>query len=102
VFRLRAAATVDSFGDPVEGWDVPERAPLRGADVQRGGSIEVDGELRALTTSEARLFAPSALDLTEDDRVEADGELWTVEGPPLVRRGLASSVYTLALLRRAS
>lgn len=102
VYRLRASSTVDSFGDAVDDWASPARSPIVRAEVQRGGSVEVDGMLRKLTTQEARLMAPGALDLTEDDRVEADGELWEVDGPPIVRRALASPVYTLAMLRRVS
>jgi head-tail adaptor len=102
VYRLRAGSTVDSYGDPVESWTAPQRTLLKGATVQDVNTEEVEGATRTLVRGEKALYAPGAIDLTEDDRIEVDGVVWRVNGLPNVRRGLASSVYTTATLTRVS
>ncbi|UDL14616.1 head-to-tail stopper [Arthrobacter phage KeAlii] len=102
VYRLRAGTTTDSYGDPVESWDNPQRTLLRGATVQNEKTTEEDGQARRVIRSEFVLFAPGAVDLTSDDRIEAEGRIWRVDGDPVVRRGLASTVYTTASLERVT
>lgn len=102
VYRLRAGVTEDSYGDPVESWDVPERVRLKGATVQDVNAEEVDGATRRLIRGEKVLFAPGKVDLTENDRIEVSGEVWRVNAPPTIRSGLASTVYTTASLTRNS
>lgn len=102
VYRLRAVAGVDSYGDPVESWDAPERVRLVGATVQDVRAEETEGIVRRVIRGEKALFVPGAADLTENDRVEITGEVWRVNGTPTVRRGLASRVYTTATLTRSS
>lgn len=102
VYRLRAGAGVDSYGDPVESWDTPERVKLTGATVQDVRAEEVDGAIRRIVRGEKALFVPGTADLTENDRVEVSGEVWRVNGAPTVRIGLASRVYTTASLTRSS
>lgn len=102
VYRLRAGTVTDSYGDPVESWAPADvsRERLRGAAVQAPSSTEESSPAASQLTNERRLFAPSRLDLTDADRVEVDGVVWRVEGVPVVRRGLASGVYTTATLSR--
>lgn len=102
VYRLRAGTGTDSYGDPVESWDSPERVKLTGARVQDVRAEEVDGAVRRIIRGEKVLFVPGAVDLTENDRVEVSGEVWRVNAPPTVRAGLASTVYTTASLTRSS
>ena len=102
VTRLRAGATTDSYGDPVESWDTPERFVLRGASVQDVSVVEEDGVTRRVLRGVRTLYVPGAADLTAEDRVEVSGEVWTVDGKPEVRRGLASSVYTTARLAQTT
>lgn len=99
VYRLRAVIGTDSYGDPAESWDGPGRTPIRGARWEDVTSVEIDGQVRALIRSERTLFAPGAADLTANDRVEILGEVWRVEGDPVVHRGLAGT-HTTATLRR--
>jgi len=101
VYRLRASQGVDSYGDPVEDWDRPERVLLPGAVVQEPTTEEEEAPGKRVTTGERVLYAPRALDLDEGDRVEVEGEVWRVEGRPKVRRGLAMGVYTSATLSRS-
>ncbi|CCQ44316.1 hypothetical protein ARTSIC4J27_240 [Pseudarthrobacter siccitolerans] len=100
VYRLRPGAGVDSYGDPVESWDAPERVLLRGATVQSVSVVEDEGTTRHVIRGEKTLYAPGSVDLTAADRIECNGQIWRVEGDPVVRRGLASTVYTTAALER--
>lgn len=100
VYRLRAGVTTDSYGDPVESWDSPERFLLRGASVQTVSTVEDEGTTRHIIRGEKTLHAPGSPSLTSGDRIEVGGEIWRVDGDPVVRRGLASTVYTTASLER--
>lgn len=102
VYRLRAGMAEDSYGDPVESWDTPERVRIPGASVQDVSVVEDNGVSRRILRGEKTLYAPGSVDLTKDDRVEVDGEVWQVDGNPERRRGLASSAYTTARLVQVS
>lgn len=102
IYRLRATAGTDSYGDPVESWDAPSRVKLTGATVQDVKAEEVDGAVRRIIRGEKALFVPGAADLTENDRVEVSGVVWRVNAPPVVRIGLGSGAYTTATLTRSS
>ena len=102
VYRLRAGEALDSYNDPIESWDTPDRLLLRGADVQAPGSTEAESPTGTTTTAERVLFVPGAPDVRENDRIEVGSQVWRVDGIPAVRRGLAMSVYTTANLRRVS
>lgn len=103
VVRLRPALVEDSYGDPVESWDFPSRIRLRGADIQAVSSTEQEGTARRLVEDARVLFVPGVPDLTSADRIETeDGEVWRVDGNPVVRRGQALGVYTTATLTRAA
>ncbi|AYN57730.1 head-to-tail stopper [Arthrobacter phage DrManhattan] len=102
IYRLRAVAGTDSYGDPVESWTTPTKTLLRGAHVQAAQTDEDDGNDRRTIRDEKTLFVPGAADLTENDRIEIDGRVWRVNGLPTVRRGLGSGTYTTATLTRTS
>ncbi|WVX87998.1 head-to-tail stopper [Arthrobacter phage TforTroy] len=102
VYRLAPGTTYDSYGDPVESWDTPERTLLRGAVVQDVSVVEEEGVARHVLQGQKRLYAPGRLPVTAADRIEVDGEVWEVDGDPVVREGLASTVYTTAALKRVS
>lgn len=100
VYRLRPGTTRDYDGDLVESWDAPERQRLRGAVVHDVTSSEKDGIVTRLTEGERLLLVPSAADLHRDDRVEVDGEIWRVDGDPVVRRSESMGTFTSAQLVR--
>lgn len=100
VYRLRPGQGVDSYGDPIEDWDNPVRELLYQAVLQEPDTEEEDGAGNRLVTGQRVLYAPRALDLQAEDRVEVDGQLWRVQGDPKIRRGLAMGVYTSATLAR--
>jgi hypothetical protein len=102
VYWLLPGIVEDSYGDPVESWDAPERKRLHGAAVQEVTSVEDDDSVRPLLTDERRLFVPGKVPIRPEHRIESDGDVWRVDGKPITRRGLASSVYTTATLRRLS
>jgi len=100
IYRLRPGQTTDSYGDPVESWDAPERVRLRNADVQGISSEETDIATREALAMQRRLFVRGKADLREGDRIERKGEIWRVDGKPVVRRTLATGYYTRATLTR--
>lgn len=100
VVRLRAGTKTDYYGDEAEDWTAPVRAALPRAQIQEVSSVEEDGVARRLLVDERVFFQPGRADLTADDRLEENGVVWTIEGRPIVRTGLASGVYTTAALRR--
>lgn len=100
VYRLRYRVGLDSYGDPTESWDSPDRSPLKGATWSDVEVEEAETASGRIVRKERRLRIPGAADLTEKDRVDLSGEVWRVDGPPLVRRGLALGVETVAVLRR--
>ncbi len=100
-YRLRPSVTLDSYGEPVESWDDPQRHPLRGAKDQPVSTVEEENSTRRTVDDERLLLIPRRVDLTEADRVELlDGSVWRVDGTPATRRGLASGVLTTVALKR--
>ena len=93
VYRLRPSAGSDSYGDPVESWANPQRTLLPRAQVQ----VPTSTLPESLQTDRV-LHVPGTADVTARDRIEYDGAIWRIEGTPIVRRGLASGVYTTAPL----
>jgi hypothetical protein len=102
VYRLRAGVGVDSYGDPVESWDAPDRLILRGATVQDLSTVEDEGPAKRVIRGEKVLFAPGLADVRAEDRIEHRGEVWKVNGDPIVKRGLASAPFTFAALDRVT
>lgn len=100
--RLRMGTALDSYGDPVASWAVPDRLRLRGAEIQEAPAEEIEAPLADEIRATSVLFAPGAVDLTEFDRVEQGAEIWRVVGPPIVRTGLAMRTYTKARLARVT
>lgn len=103
ITRLRATMTTDSYGDPVgEDWSTPDRLVLRRAEVQAVSADETETPSGTHTTDERVLYALGRPDVREGDRIEVGSEVWRVDGPPVVREGLASDRFLTASLRRVS
>jgi len=98
VYRLRAGITEDSYGDPVESWDVPDKVRLKRAVVQFDQSEEDEDTARRVLRTERVLIVPGRADLTAEDRIEYEGEVYKIQGDPAIREGLAQGVYTLAII----
>lgn len=101
-YRLRATAGTDSYGDPVESWATPDRLKLKGATVQDVSTVETEGVTKRVIKGETTLFAPGAVDVKAEDRIEVGDEVWRVDGDPAVKAGLASAVFTVATLKRVT
>jgi hypothetical protein len=97
--RLRPGDRTDSLGDTVRDWERPERARIPGATLEAVTGTAADGSV-VIIESERRLLIVGAFDLTPTDRVEADGEVWRVNGKPAVKRGLITGTHTAARLKR--
>jgi len=103
ITRLRATPGVDSYGDPVaEDWSQPDRLVLRRAEVQAVNADETETAAGSTTVDERVLYALGRPDVREGDRIEVGSEVWRVDGPPIVRQGLASGRFLTASLRRVS
>ncbi|WIC90159.1 head-to-tail stopper [Arthrobacter phage VroomVroom] len=98
VYRLRAGITEDSYGDPVESWDTPDKVRLKRAVVQFDQSAEDEDTARRILRTERVLIVPGVVDLTAEDRIEYKGETWKIQGEPATREGFAQDVYTVAIL----
>lgn len=102
-FLVEARGGLDSYGDPVDDWADPVLTPIKGAVVQSVSSVETfaDGTARTVTTRVLRV--PGDPGIAENDRVDVDGERFTVEGLTAVHRGLtARPVYTTVALRQVA
>jgi hypothetical protein len=104
VYLLTPGVVTDSYGDPIESWDTPERVRLPGAAVEApgaSGSSTSEVETPTLDTlhNSRVLHVPRRLALTSRHRIEAEGSQWHVVGEPLVRVG-ALSTFTRVALRR--
>lgn len=99
IYRLRPSTIEDYYGETTETWDPPQREQLHKATAQAPTVVE-EGSIarRVVVEGERRLYVPGRADLTSADRVEIDGEVWRVNGDPVVRSGLGSAVYTTAKL----
>lgn len=102
--RVRAGQALDSLGDPVESWAEADVAklPLPGATIEHVEVEETERTGSRRIRREVVLFAFGAPDVRAADRVEHFGDVWRVDGDPVTRTGLASSVYTRATLTRVT
>lgn len=99
VVRLRAGTRVDGDGDLVEDWSTPVRTPLPGATVQAATSTEIADGARVRTITRLTLYAPGDPGITALDRIEVDGVVHLVNGPPAVKRVRNRAVFTTADLK---
>lgn len=91
VYLLRARRTLDTYGDPVEDWSDPERILIPGAVVQSFSTTEAeDGALEHAR----QLFFRGSMDIKAEDRIEAEGLIWRIDGDHRVRHGLSVGTYT--------
>lgn len=99
VYRLRPTIRTDLYGDSRQDWSDPERVLLRGAVIQSPKTEEAD--LDGLLEGKRNLYVDGTVDLGAYDRIECDGQVWTIEGTPTFRRGLTGKGFTTARLARA-
>lgn len=100
--RLRAGTVPDTYGDPVESWD-PEhvqRLPLPGARAQVRDVVEEEGLVHRVIRRERVLYMPGTPDVRAEDRIEEAGEVWRIDGDPVVRTRLSGPPETVATLTR--
>ncbi|UVK59027.1 head-to-tail stopper [Microbacterium phage Cen1621] len=95
IYRLRPTTTTDSVGDPVTSWATPQRDLIPRAAFDDGTST---GEARIEGTAE--LVIVGSFDLKAADRIEYGGEVWRIDGKPVVARSLVSGVLVHAKLVR--
>lgn len=83
--RVRAPLVADRYGNQRRDWTNATRVPLRGVNVQPGGSPPQSAEEtvdRQTTITGWRLYSPPGrdLDLLETDRIEYGGMVLEVDG----------------------
>lgn len=100
LYRLRPTTTTDNYGDPLMSWKTPERTLLPGATTQPLTAEESDTLTADVARDTRKLVADRILDLTATDRVEAEGDVWLIEGMPMLRSSIAMGATTTATLRR--
>lgn len=100
VEHLRPGTRADTYGDVVADWSAPTRTRLPGARVEvRRSSDRRDGG-RDVTDTDARLFVRGAPAIRPGDRVSVDGEIFEVDGVPVVHFSGRRPVYTTVSLTR--
>lgn len=77
---VRAATTVDRYGNTVKDWDAATRRTLRGRMVQLAQAENRDGREAEIGTW--RVFLPADDPINGRDRVQWDGLTFEVDGPP--------------------
>lgn len=80
--RLRATPSTDRYGDTVLDWSNPDRAPIDDVNIQPLSQDEDDRSTRSPVITTWRITSRPGVDLDvgADDRIEWDGDTWTVEG----------------------
>ena len=81
-YRIRAAVTVDRYGNEVRDWGSATRTVMPGINIQPLAGDEMTGDRSALTRR-LRLISwrGMTLDLLPTDRVEVGGVAHEVDGP---------------------
>lgn len=83
VVRLRPARRVDRYGDNVADWEQePQRTDIDNVSLGEVAASYDPESGRVLAEAGHQLVAGRHLDLATDDRIEADGEVWLLDGPP--------------------
>jgi hypothetical protein len=83
VTRLRATVTADpSYGDPVLDWTNADALDIAGCALEPAGTVDVVDATRSAVTIRWNLYAPPGADIGPDDRIEANGDTFEVEGRP--------------------
>lgn len=76
---LRGAATVDRYGDPIDGWSTATETEITGCRVQPAAGPE-DTVDRNQITRRWLLFVPPGADIRATDRVRWDGDDYDIDG----------------------
>jgi head-tail adaptor len=79
---LRAAASIDGYGDPVTDWTTPTRTDVYARGVEPRPSGEPVQDARNAVTSGFTVYLPLGTDLTPADRLEVRGKAYDVLGEP--------------------
>ena len=100
VYRLRPSTSVDSVGDEVTSWESPTRAAIPRAQFDdRHGTRAADNSGDRVA-SDAWLYIVGRYDITVADRVEYRGQIWRIDGHPVVHVSLATGPLVEARLKR--
>lgn len=81
VTRLRAT-TITQRGSVIPDWSNPDRLAIPGCSMQPAGtSLTQDGRVQG-TTDGYTCFLPPGADVLAGDRIEYDGNVYTINGEP--------------------
>lgn len=101
VFILRAVATSDEYGNSVKAVDPTVQCQSKGwLQREQGSGGESNSSERNITSSFFRLYLPAGTDISARDQVRISGTTYTVEGEPVIVRGLNSTSHIKARVRK--
>lgn len=83
ITRIRPG-TKTARGSAIPDWDDPDRLVVSGCSVQPASStLSQDGRVQGVTNG-LTVYAPPGADIKAGDRIEYNGETYTINGAPLV------------------
>ena len=86
ITRLRPSTTTER-GSTVYDWSAPDRLVIDGCSVQPAStSLSQDGRVQGITDG-LTVYAPEDADLQAGDRIEYGGNVYTINGDPLLWPG---------------
>lgn len=88
ITRIRPGTKTER-GSEVPDWDDPDTLVISGCNVQPAStSLSQDGRAQGITDG-LTVYAPADADIIADDRIQFAGNVYTINGDPLIWPGVA-------------
>ena len=88
ITRIRSGTKTER-GSEVPDWDDPDILVISGCNVQPAStSLSQDGRVQGITDG-LTVYAPADADIIADDRIQFAGNVYTINGDPLIWPGVA-------------
>lgn len=99
IVRLRPGTTTER-GSTVPDWSNPNRLTIDGCSVQPSStSLSQDGRVQGITDG-LTVYAPENADVLAGDRIEYAGNIYTIDGDPLIWPGAGRLAHIQLNLER--
>ena len=96
IYRLRARED-EERGSKIFDWDMPDRIDIKRCSVQPAETgLSQDGRVLGVNDG-ITVYAPLGSDIQEGDRVEIDGEVYTLMGLPRKWKSARGSIKVMIL-----
>ena len=96
IIRLRPT-TKEARGSIIPDWNNPDRLTIKGCSVQPAGtSLTQDGRIQGITDGYT-CYMPPGSDVMAGDRIQCNGNTYTINGEPRIWNSPTGSVSNLVL-----